>query len=141
IPSGSSTSARPSVMRRGANSLMRESSKPRPPKCSASSTHLVLLRGPDGSVAGLSEAGWDIRAPSIVRQQLTAVARQWRGRGIGRALKAAVLRQGHEAHPGATGVGTNKAGGKPPILSVNARVGFTGAWGNVGYQGGRGALE
>ena len=36
--------------------------------------HLVLLRAPDGSVAGLSEAGWDVRAPSIVRQQLTAVA-------------------------------------------------------------------
>jgi GNAT superfamily N-acetyltransferase len=25
--------------------------------------HLVLLRAPDGSVTGLSEAGWDIRAP------------------------------------------------------------------------------
>jgi hypothetical protein len=37
--------------------------------------HLVLLRAPDGSVAGLSEAGWDSRTPSIVRQQLTAVAR------------------------------------------------------------------
>jgi GNAT superfamily N-acetyltransferase len=44
--------------------------------------HLVLLRAPDDRVAGLSEAGWDIRAPSIVRQQLTAVARPWRGRGV-----------------------------------------------------------
>ena len=35
--------------------------------------HLVLLRAPDHTVAGLSEAGWDARAPSIV-QQLTAVA-------------------------------------------------------------------
>jgi GNAT superfamily N-acetyltransferase len=45
--------------------------------------HLVLLRALDGSVAGLSEAGWDIRTPSIVRQQLTAVARPWRGHGVG----------------------------------------------------------
>jgi hypothetical protein len=43
--------------------------------------HLVLLRALDGSVAGVSEAGWDIRTPSIVRQQLTAVAgsRGWPG--------------------------------------------------------------
>jgi GNAT superfamily N-acetyltransferase len=54
--------------------------------------HLILLRALDGTVAGLSEAGWDVRAPSIVRQQLTAVARSWRGRGVGRALKAAMLR-------------------------------------------------
>jgi GNAT superfamily N-acetyltransferase len=71
--------------------------------------HLVLLRAPDGSIAGLSEAGWDIRAPSIVRQQLTAVARPWRGRGVGRALKAAMLRQVHETHPEATVIGTNNA--------------------------------
>jgi hypothetical protein len=44
--------------------------------------HLVLLRAPNGSVAGLSEAGWDIRAPSIVRQQLTAIARSWRVAGL-----------------------------------------------------------
>jgi hypothetical protein len=27
--------------------------------------HLVLLRAPDGRVAGRSEAGWDIRAPAL----------------------------------------------------------------------------
>jgi GNAT superfamily N-acetyltransferase len=103
--------------------------------------HLVLLRAPDGSVAGLSEAGWDIRAPSIVRQQLTAVARQWRGRGVGRALKAAMLRQVHEAHPAATVIGTNNAEVNAPILSINARVGFRVAWRNVDYQVTRGALD
>jgi GNAT superfamily N-acetyltransferase len=71
--------------------------------------HLVLLRAPDGTVAGLSEAGWDIRVPGIVRQQLTAVARSWRGRGVGRALKAAMLRQVHQTHPEATAIGTNNA--------------------------------
>jgi GNAT superfamily N-acetyltransferase len=96
--------------------------------------HLVLLRAPDGSVAGLSEAGWDIRAPSIVRQQLTAVARPWRGRGVGRALKAAMLRQVYETHPEAAVIGTNNAEVNAPILSINARVGFTAAWRNVDYQ-------
>jgi GNAT superfamily N-acetyltransferase len=103
--------------------------------------HLVLLRAPDGSVAGLSEAGWDVRAPSIVRQQLTAVARLWRGRGVGRALKAAMLRQVHETHPEAMMIGTNNAEVNAPILSINARVGFTVAWRNVDYQVTREALD
>jgi len=103
--------------------------------------HLVLLRAPDGSVAGLSEAGWDVRAPSIVRQQLTAVARLWRGRGVARALKAAMLRQVHETHPEAMMIGTNNAEVNAPILSINARVGFTVAWRNVDYQVTRQALD
>ena len=37
--------------------------------------HLILLRAPDGSVAGLTEAGWDVRAPDIVRQQQPSHAR------------------------------------------------------------------
>ena len=103
--------------------------------------HLVLLRAPDHTVAGLSEAGWDARAPSIVRQQLTAVARSWRGRGVGRALKAAMLRQVNETHPEATVIGTNNAEVNAPILSINARIGFKAAWRNVDYQVTRNALD
>ena len=103
--------------------------------------HLVLLRAPDGGVIGLSEAAWDVRAPGIVRQQLTAVARPWRSRGVGRALKAAMLRQVHELHPEATIIGTNNAEVNAPILSINARVGFKIAWRNVDYQVTRAALD
>jgi len=103
--------------------------------------HLLLLRAPDNTIAGLSEAGWDIRAPGIVRQQLTAVARPWRARGVGRALKAAMLRQVHERHPEATVIGTNNAEVNAPILSINARVGFRVAWRNVDYQVTRDALN
>jgi GNAT superfamily N-acetyltransferase len=103
--------------------------------------HLVLLREPGGGVAGLSEAAWDARTPTIVRQQLTAVARPWRGRGVGRALKAAMLRRVREMHPEATQIGTNNAEVNAPILSINARVGFTVAWRNVDYQVTRDALD
>jgi len=103
--------------------------------------HLVVLRAPDGTVAGLSEAGWDARTPGIVHQQLTAVARPWRGRGLARALKAAMLRQVHEAHSRATVIGTNNAEMNAPILSINARVGFKVAWRYVDYQVTREALD
>jgi GNAT superfamily N-acetyltransferase len=76
-----------------------------------------------------------------VRQQLTAVARPWRGRGVGRALKAAMLHQVHEAHPEATVIGTNNAEVNAPILSINARVGFKAAWRNVDYQVTRDVLD
>ena len=103
--------------------------------------HLVLLRAPDGTVAGLSEAGWDARTPGIVRQQLTAVARPRRGRGLAHALKAAMLRQVHESHPEAAVIGTNNAEVNAPILSINARVGFKVAWRNVDYQVTRTTLD
>ena len=103
--------------------------------------HLVLLRAPDGSVAGLSEARWDVRAPGIVRQQLTAVARPWRGQGVGRALKAAMLRQVHQTHPEATVIGTDNAEVNAPILLINAHVGFKVVWRNVDYQVTRAALD
>jgi hypothetical protein len=74
-----------------------------------------------------------------VRQQLTAVARPWRSRGVGRALKAAMLRR--ELHPEATMIGTNNAEVNAPILSINARVGFKIAWRNVDYQMNRAALD
>jgi GNAT superfamily N-acetyltransferase len=103
--------------------------------------HLLVLRAPDGTVAALSEAAWDARTPGIVRQQLTAVARPWRGRGLARALKAAMLRQVRESHPAATVIGTNNAEVNAPILSINPRVGFKIAWRNVDYQVSRAALD
>ena len=64
-----------------------------------SAHHLVMLLAPGGSVAGMTEAMWDARTPAAVYQQLTAVARGWRGRGLAKALKAAMLRQVRESHP------------------------------------------
>ena len=60
---------------------------------------------------------------------------------MGRALKAAMLRQVHEAHPEATVIGTNNAEVNAPILSINARIGFKVAWRNVDYQVTRDALD
>jgi hypothetical protein len=56
-------------------------------------------------------------------------------------MKAAMLRQVHQAHPEATVIGTNNAEINAPILSINARVGFTVAWQNVDYQVTRDALD
>jgi len=86
--------------------------------------HLIVLRAPDGSVAGLTEAMWDSRTPTVVYQQFTAIARPWRGRGLAKALKAAILRQVHESHPEAEIMRTGNAETNAVMRAINARAGF-----------------
>lgn len=96
---------------------------------------------PGDALLGDGEAAWDKRTPDIVYQQLTAVARPWRGRGLARALKAAMLQQVHAHQPEATVISTSNAEDNAPILSINARVGFTVHRRSVDYQVTRAALD
>ncbi len=86
--------------------------------------HLIVLRAPDGSIAGLTEATWDSRMPAVIYQQLTAVARSWRGRGLAKALKGALLQQVHENHAEARIVRTGNGETNATMRSINARAGF-----------------
>lgn len=103
--------------------------------------HLVLLREPGGAVAGISDAEWDGRAPKVAYQGITAVARQWRGRGLARALKAALLRQVHAAHPCAEEMRTSNGDSNAAMLSINKRLGFSVVRRYVDYQVTRAELD
>jgi GNAT superfamily N-acetyltransferase len=103
--------------------------------------HLVLLREPDGTVAGMSEASWDSRRPTIAHQSFTAIAKPWRGRGLARAIKAAMLRRIHGSHPGAEEMKTSNAESNAPILAVNKRLGFSVLRRHVDYQITRAELD
>ncbi len=103
--------------------------------------HLILLRAPDGSVAGVTEAIWDARAPGLVHQAFTAVARPWRGRGLAKAMKGAVLRQVRESHPEAEEMGTVNAETNAAMRGINTRAGFKVHRRFVEYQAGRDALD
>lgn len=83
---------------------------------------VLLMRGDE--VAGMSEASWDARTPERVHQELTAVARGWRGRGLAKALKAATLRLVRERHPEVRVMSTSNAEANAPILAINERLGF-----------------
>jgi GNAT superfamily N-acetyltransferase len=103
--------------------------------------HLIMLRLADGSVAGMTEAMWDARTPGVVYQQLTAVARAWRGRGLAKALKASMLRQVHESHPEAEYMCTSNGETNAVMRSVNGRAGFKPHRRFVEYQVTRDALD
>jgi GNAT superfamily N-acetyltransferase len=99
---------------------------------------VVLLDGAD--VAGICEAHWSARFPDRVYQELTGVARGWRGRGLAKALKAAMLRLVRERLPDVTLMSTFNAEGNAAILAINRRLGFTVHRRDSSYQLGREAL-
>lgn len=103
--------------------------------------HVLVLRDSAGHVVGLTETGWDARTPDRVWQQLTATDPAWRGRGVARALKAAMFRQIREHHPDVAVMITHNAEVNAPMLSINSRVGFKVHRRTVDYQISRDALD
>ena len=71
---------------------------------------------------------------------LTAVARPWRGRGLAKAVKAAIARLIREHHPDVRFITTSNANVNAPMLAINARLGFTEHRGAAVYQIAIGAL-
>jgi GNAT superfamily N-acetyltransferase len=102
--------------------------------------HLLALLLDGDRVAGMSEASWDARTPDLVHQELTAVARPWRGRGLAKALKAATLRQVRERLPRVRTMTTSNAEANAPILAINQRMGFVAHRRDSSYQIGRDGL-
>ncbi len=101
---------------------------------------LVLLR--DGAeIVGICEAGWSARSPDRVFQELTGVAPAWRGKGLAKGLKAAMLRLVQERHPEVQTISTSNADTNAPILAINHRLGFAAHRTHASYQLGREALR
>jgi len=76
-------------------------------------------------VAALCEASWDARFADRVNQALTAISRPWRGKGLAKGVKAAMLRLVRERHPGVRLIVTSNAEVNARILSINHRIGFS----------------
>ena len=83
---------------------------------------IVLIEG--DTVAALSEAVWDSRFPDHLYQRLTAVARPWRGRGLAKAVKAAMMQARRNHHPSIQTIITSNAKMNAPMLSINEQLGF-----------------
>lgn len=93
---------------------------------------VLLLDGDD--VAAMCDASWDRRFPDRVYQGLTAVARPWRGRGLAKGVKAAMLALVRARHPQTRLMVTHNANVNAPMLSINRRLGFAVHQENTMYQ-------
>src|SRR5205823_2520566 len=74
---------------------------------------------------GFTEVLWNPARPDLVEQGSTAVLPGFRGRGLGRWLKAAMLRKVLAERPEARRVTTSTARGNMAIERLNADLGFT----------------
>ena len=101
---------------------------------------LVLLMHGD-QLAAVCDASWDARFADRVYQQLTAVAAPWRGKGLAKGVKAAMLQLIRERHPGVRTMVTTNAQANAPMLSINRRLGFTVHREDATYQIGCDALQ
>lgn len=84
---------------------------------------LVLLLDGD-ELAAVCEASWNALYPDRMSQRLTAVSRKWRGKGLAKGVKAAMLQLVHERHPEVTLAITSNAAVNAPMLAINHRLGF-----------------
>jgi ribosomal protein S18 acetylase RimI-like enzyme len=83
---------------------------------------VMLMDGAD--VAAMCDASWDPRFPDRVHQALTAVAAHWRGKGLAKAVKAAMLSRLKASRPEVTTMVTLNANSNDAMLSINRRLGF-----------------
>ena len=84
---------------------------------------LVMLMEGD-EIAAFCETAFDARFPNRVHQILTAVARPWRGRGLAKGVKAAMMELIRHRHPDIRFVSTSNASHNAPMLAINAKLGF-----------------
>ncbi|HUG55780.1 MAG TPA: GNAT family N-acetyltransferase [Candidatus Limnocylindrales bacterium] len=95
---------------------------------------LLAVHEATGETAGFTEVTRNPGTPWFVGQQGTAVVPAHRGHGIGKWIKAVVVRRILEEWPEARLIRTGNAYSNAPMLSINDRLGFKVAWSMIVWQ-------
>ncbi len=94
----------------------------------------ILSREVDGIISGLTETIYYPDQPTIIFQGLTGVKAKYRGRGLGKWLKAEMLHHIKENLPEVDTIATDFAFINEPMIAINRRMGFkpSNTW--LGYK-------
>ncbi|MBB6098991.1 GNAT superfamily N-acetyltransferase [Deinobacterium chartae] len=82
------------------------------------------LERASGRFVGFTELDWHPARPGTLSQGATGVFPEFRGRGLGRWLKAAMLRRVMLELPEARRIETGNAQSNAPMLAINVALGF-----------------
>ncbi|NPD88000.1 MAG: GNAT family N-acetyltransferase [Asgard group archaeon] len=87
--------------------------------------HLTFITvEPDDEISGLTEMLYIPERKNMITQLLTGVKQEYRGRGLGKWLKATMLLRIKEEFPDVNIITTDNATTNAPMLSINDRLGF-----------------
>jgi GNAT superfamily N-acetyltransferase len=78
----------------------------------------------NGDIAGLTDVGYEPSTPKIMFQYLTGVQADYRGRGLGKWLKAAMLLKIRDEYPDMEVISTSNTTSNEPMLAINEKMGF-----------------
>lgn len=84
----------------------------------------ALVKEQNGDISGLTDVGYEPSTPTILHQYLTGVQEKYRGRGLGKWLKGAMLLKIRDEFPEVEVVSTSTATSNEPMLAINERMGF-----------------
>lgn len=86
--------------------------------------HTFATKESDGTISGLTEMVYIPEIPYYIEQLLTGVRDQYRGRGLGKWLKAEMVLFIKNQYPEIKFIQTGNADVNDPMLSINERMNF-----------------
>ncbi len=95
--------------------------------------YTLISREADGRISGLTEILYHPSIPQKAFQNLTGVKQEFRGRGLGKLLKAHMFLWIVQKHPEIKVIVTGNDATNAPMLSINTRMGFKKYIGNTTY--------
>ncbi|NPD87416.1 MAG: GNAT family N-acetyltransferase [Asgard group archaeon] len=86
--------------------------------------YTMITKENDKAISGLTEYFYYEDTPHRIEQGLTGVKEEYRGRGLGKWLKAEMLFRIKERFPDVKFISTGNSTENAPMLSINERMGF-----------------
>lgn len=96
--------------------------------------HTMISREANGEISGITEVYFDHDRPYKLEQDLTGVKEQFRGKGLGKWLKAEMLFFVKENYSKIKYISTGNADSNIAMRSINERMGFKAHMNRISYK-------